>query len=706
LIGVDALGSQGDEHLEHGRFPGTDPAGESKDSHDSSVRLHAMTVLKSAAVFTVLAAAVIYFGIRARQLYRLLRLGPTENRFDRIPERLLGVAKYVGAHARMFRNLYSGILHFFIFYGFIVLLTAIIQAFGEGLFPGFSLAPIGGTTWLALLQDVFGVLVLVGVLMAAINRVVIRPRQFHESNELDAAIILTLIATIMIGMLGQNAARVAEGGDPSAAWRPVSSAIARVFEGLGWQGSAAIVPHEVFYWIHILAVLAFLVYIPSSKHLHIIVAIPNIFFRKLGPKPGAALDPIDLEHADHYGTSVVTQWSWKHLLDLYSCTECGRCQEQCPAYLTGKPLNPKMIIVDSRENLFQTVRDPLPGPPHKGEGDSRRLIGGAIKEDELWACVSCGACQQACPVLIEHVPKIIDMRRSLVLEESSFPKEAQNALRAIESQGNPYGLPRSQRADWAKGLAVKTIDEKPDAEYLYFVGCAASYDEANRAVARSLVQLLQVAGVDFAILGLAETCNGDPARRIGNEYLYQQQALQNIEQLNAHRVQKVIASCPHCFNTIKNEYPQFKGTYEVIHHTQLLAHLLKEGRLTPTKAVEGRFTYHDSCFLGRWNGVYDPPRAVVEAIPGTELVEIERHHKRGFCCGAGGGRMWMEEKTGKRINHERVDQTLRTGSPRVATACPFCLTMFRDGITAKGADDRLEVRDLAQYLADSVGGAV
>src|SRR6266513_779405 len=597
-----------------------------------------MTLIKSIAVLAVLLAAIAYFSIRARQLYRILRLGPRENRIDHIPERIRGVLSYVGLHTRMFRNLYSGTLHLFIFYGFVVLLTAIIQAFGEGIFPGFSLAPIGGTTWIAFLQDLFGILVLVGVLMALVNRLIIRPRQFHESNEIDALIILGLIATIMIGMLGQNAARVAEGGDPSASWRPVSSLIARAYEGLGWQGPAAIPAHEVFYWIHILAVLAFLVYIPSSKHLHIIVAIPNVFFRKLGPKAGAALAPIDLEHAEHYGVSQGTQWSWKYLLDLYSCTECGRCQEQCP-------------------------------------------------------------------VLIEHVPKIMDMRRSLVLEESKFPKEAQNALRSIETQGNPYGLPRAQRSDWAGGLGVKTVEEKPDAEYLYFVGCAASYDEANRAVARAFVKLLQKAGVDFAILGPRETCNGDPARRIGNEYLYQTQAQANIEAMNTAKVRKVIASCPHCFNTIKNEFPQFGGTYEVVHHTQLLARLIKEGKLKPSKAIEGKFTYHDSCYLGRWNDIYDPPRAVVEAIPGAQLVEIERHHKRGFCCGAGGGRMWMEEKIGTRINHNRVEQTLRTEAPRVATACPFCLTMFRDGISAKGAEAQLQVQDLAQYLADAMDGA-
>ena len=663
-----------------------------------------MTLVKSIAVLAVLLAAVIYFAIRARTLYRMLRLGPNENRIDNIPDRIRGVLSYVGAHTRMFRNLYSGILHLFIFYGFIVLLTAIIQAFGDGIFPGFSLAIIGGNTWIAFLQDLFGVLVLVGVSMALVNRLIIRPRQFHDSNEVDALIILGLIATIMVGMLGQNAARVAQGGDPSASWRPVSSAIARVFEGIGWQGTNAIPAHEVFYWVHILAVLAFLVYIPSSKHLHIIVAIPNIFFRKLPPKIGAQLPAIDLEHAEHYGVSQVTQWSWKNLLDLYSCTECGRCQEQCPAFLTGKPLNPKMIIVDARENLYKTVRD-APAEQRRDAPQPQKLIGGAIKEDEIWACVTCGACQQECPVLIEHVPKIVDMRRSLVLEESRFPKEAEGALRSIETQGNPYGLPRAQRMDWAKGLDVRTVEEKPDAEYLYFVGCAASYDEANRAVARAFVGLLQKAGVDFAILGRNESCNGDPARRIGNEYLYQMQAQQNIEAMNAARVKKVIATCPHCFNTIKNEFPQFGGRYEVIHHTQLLAMLIKEGRLKPSQAIEGKFTYHDSCYLGRWNDIYDPPREVVEAIPGAELVEIERHRKRGFCCGAGGGRMWMEEKIGKRINHERVEQTLRTQAPRVATACPFCLTMFRDGISAKGAESQLQVRDLAQYLAESVDGS-
>src|SRR2546426_640359 len=347
-----------------------------------------MTPVKSIAVLAVLLAAVTYFVFRARRLYRMLRLGPSENRFDRVPQRIRGVLTYVGLHTRMFRNLYSGILHFFIFWGFVVLLTAIIQAFGDGIAPGFSLALIGGDTWIAFLQDLFGALVLVGVAMALVNRLIIRPRQFHESNEIDAVIILGLIATIMVGMLGQNAARIAQGGDPSASWRPASSAIARLCDGLGWSGTAAMPAHESFYWVHILAVLAFLVYIPSSKHLHIIVAIPNIFFRTLGPRAGAALAPIDLEHAEHYGVSTVTQWTWKSLLDLYSCTECGRCQEQCPAYLTGKPLNPKMIIVDARENLYKTVRD-APAARRGGgraRGQDRRGEAGCRVPLFRWLC--------------------------------------------------------------------------------------------------------------------------------------------------------------------------------------------------------------------------------------------------------------------------------------------------------------------------------
>jgi len=659
----------------------------------------------------VLAASLVaasWFVYRAARLVQVLRPGEADRRLDSGLERLRGIAVHVVAHRRMFRNRYSGILHFLIFWGFVVLLAAIVQAFAAGLFPevhatGF---PLNGP--LAFLEDLFGVLVLAGVLMALANRLAIRPRQFDQSNEADALIILGLIATIMIGMLGQNAFHSALGGDAFASWRPVSGPLAAWIRQAGWGGSAQPLS-QAFYWVHVLGVLVFLMYLPGSKHLHIFTAIPNIFLRNL--KPIGALAPIaNLEEASHFGASRIEHFSWKHLLDLYTCTECGRCQEQCPAYLTDKPLNPKMLIVDMRNHLLGEARAGRLGPRAQATAGAangpagNRLIGGAVSEDTLWACTACGACMAECPVLIEHVPKIIDMRRSLVMEESRFPKQAESALRGIETAGNPYGLPRSQRADWARDLGVPTLAERPQAEYLYFVGCAASYDDANRRVARAVAGLLRQAGIDFAILGNEETCNGDPARRIGNEYLYQQQARASIDTLNRRQVRKVIASCPHCYNTLAHEFPQFGGHYEVIHHTQLLARLVAEGRLRPHRPLAAVVTYHDSCYLGRWNGVYDAPREVLGAIPAVQLKEMARHRERGFCCGAGGGRMWMEEPIGHRINHARADQALETGASHIATACPFCLTMLTDGVGAKGAGERVQVQDLAVLLAQSVNG--
>ncbi len=662
-------------------------------------------------VLVALLSAVGWFAYRVARLIQVLRAGESEDRLDAPLTRLRGIAVHVAAHQRMFRNRYSGILHFFIFWGFVVLLAAIFQAFAHGLFPD-----IQGTGFflngpLAFLEDVFGVLVLVGVLMALVNRLAFQPRQFDQSNEGDALIILALIATIMIGMLGQNAFHSALGSGLFARWRPVTGPLAALIRQVGWGGAAPLLA-QVFFWIHILGVLLFLVYLPGSKHLHIFTAVPNIFLRNL--RPIGALTPIaNLEAASHFGNSRPEHFSWKHLLDLYTCTECGRCQEQCPAYLTDKPLNPKMLIVDMRNHVMAQARHKLLGLKVAGAHPKEALpasaagplIGGAVSEDTLWACTACGACMAECPVLIEHVPKIIDMRRSLVMEESRFPKQAQAALRGIESAGNPYGLPRGQRADWAQGLGVPTLAERPNAEYCYFVGCAASYDEANRQVARALVALLRKAGLDVAILGAEETCNGDPARRIGNEYLFQMQARTNIETFRRRRVRKVIASCPHCFNTLRNEYPQFGGDYEVVHHSQLLAQLVAERRLQPQAPLAGEVTYHDSCYLGRWNGIYEEPRRVLDAIPALRLKEMARHRVRGFCCGAGGGRMWMEEPLGNRINHSRAAQALETGASRIATACPFCLTMLTEGVGAKGAADRVQVQDLAVLLAQSVPGA-
>jgi Fe-S oxidoreductase/nitrate reductase gamma subunit len=652
-----------------------------------------------------------WFAFRCLRLVETLRVGEPIERFDRPTQRLRGIAEHVVAHRRMFRNRYSGVLHFVIFWGFVVLLAAIFQAFAAGILPevratGF---PLNGP--LALLEDIFGVLVLAGVVLALLNRLLIRPRQFDQSNEADAYIILGLIASIMVGMLGQNAFQSALGGDSFAGWRPVTGSLAALIRQAGWLPAAAPLA-RAFYWVHILGVLVFLVYLPGSKHLHIFTAIPNIYLRNLNPI-GALPANADLEHATHFGSSRPEHFTWKGLLDLYTCTECGRCQEQCPAYLTDKPLNPKMVIVNLRNHVVALAkRGDLGGPPAQEAAATQTtaaapvkpMIGGAVTEDTLWACTACGACMAECPVLIEHVPAIVEMRRSLVMEESRFPKQAETALRNIETAGNPYGLPKSQRADWAQGLGLRTLAEHPQAEYVYFAGCAASYDDANRQVARALVGLLQRAQVDFAILGTAETCNGDPARRIGNEYLFQQQAQAGIAALNGHTARKVIVTCPHCFNTLANEYPQFGGHYTVVHHTQLLAELVAQGRLQPQEPLAGAVTYHDSCYLGRWNGIYEAPREVLAAIPQLELREMERNRVRGFCCGAGGGRMWMEEDLGSRINHCRAEQALATGAGGIATACPFCLTMLTEGVGAQAAGERPRVADVAVLLAESVNG--
>ncbi|MDQ6747377.1 MAG: (Fe-S)-binding protein, partial [Candidatus Dormibacteraeota bacterium] len=436
-------------------------------------------------------------------------------------------------------------------------------------------------------------------------------------------------------------------------------------------------------------------------------------------QPIGALPMLDIENTTHYGNSKIEQFSWKNLLDLYTCTECGRCQDQCPAYLTDKPLSPKMLIMDMRDHLHE--RTPqliklagMPGEEREEasarieaeEGNGHKpLVGGTILEETLWSCTMCGACMNECPVLIEHVPKIAEMRRSLVLEESKMPKQAEAALRSIENSGNPYSLGNQTRGDWARGLGVKTYAEYPQAEYLYFVGCAASFDEANQKVATSIVKILQAANIDFAILGKEETCNGDPARRIGNEYLFQMQAEANIKTFKKYEVKKVLTGCPHCFNTLKNEYPQMGFEAEVIHHTEFINQLIADGRLQmwpqTDPALKGKtVTYHDPCYLGRWNGVYEPGRKVLEKIGGLEQIEMHRHGRQAFCCGAGGGRMWMEETLGKRINRERIQHAEEVDADIVATACPFCLTMMLEGASSQNL--AIDVADVAQMVAANI----
>ena len=454
----------------------------------------------------------------------------------------------------------------------------------------------------------------------------------------------------------------------------------------------------VAWWAHVLTVLGFAVYVPRTKHLHIVTTIFNVGLKKETPRGALDLIP-DIENKESFGAATIRDFSWKDLLDSYTCTECGRCSDSCPALATGKKLDPQKIVLDVRNQLLAEGPKLLADPKAETTPPAHWV---ETKPEEVWACTTCAACVEACPVTIEHIDKIVDQRRYLALMEGAAPPEAQRSMTNIERAGNPWGEPRSARGDWAEGLDVPTFAEKPDAEYLYFVGCAGSYDRRNQRVAKALATILRTAGVSFAILGAEETCNGDPARRMGNEYLWQLQAQQNIDVMNGHGVKKVITSCPHCFNTIANEYPQLGASYEVTHALPLVQKLIAEKRITLHDGASDVVAYHDPCYLGRHNGIYDEPREVLDALPGVSRREIAPHHReRGFCCGAGGGRMWMEEKMGQRVNHRRVEQ-LMTADPdatKVASGCPYCLIMLDEGVGAKGIAEKVQPVDVLELVA-------
>jgi Fe-S oxidoreductase len=644
----------------------------------------------------LLVLALIGFGAffwRAWRLYRYMRLGRDEARIDHPWRRLRDeLVVYLGQRKLLKRPYYvRGLAHAFIFWGFIVITIGTLDLLLSGI-AGFHL-PGTGSALFAWTIDIFAVLVLASIALAAIRRAFFRPPRMHVA--FDGYVILALIATLMVTLLVFEGAGLSAGLlEKGYAAPPIANAILRSVFSKDLAG----VIFPLAWWTHVVTVLAFAAYLPQSKHLHIVTTLPNVFFRKQTPRGQLSLIE-DIENKETFGAATIRDFSWKQLLDGYTCTECGRCSDNCPALATGKPLDPQRIVLDIRDQLLRDgaklVTDPkaeTTPPAHFTE----------TKPDELWACTTCAACVEACPVTIEHIDKIVDMRRHLTLMGGSAPPEAQRAMTNIERAGNPWGAPRETRGDWAKELGVPTFAEKPDAEYLYFVGCAASVDRRNQKVARALVEVLRAAGVSFAILASEETCNGDPARRIGNEYLWQLQAQQNIDTFKKYGVRKVIASCPHCFNTIANEYPQLGGEYEVVHALQLVDRLIAEGKLTVERGMTEAVAYHDPCYLGRHNQIYDEPRSVLDAIPGVQRVEIEPHHReRGFCCGAGGGRMWMEEKVGQRVNHRRIEQLLATnsGATKVASGCPFCLIMLEEGVGAKGVQEQVKPVDVLELVA-------
>jgi len=578
-----------------------------------------------------------------------------------------------------------------------VLLPTIVEA-GVAIVDRHGALPlIGDAAWFALLADVFAGLVAVGVAIAFWIRKVQRPDRFRGSHMQEADRILLTILAIVVSLMLWNASRIAIGTNAwPAAWSPIANAFAGIFRAMPLGAAQAC--ERILAWTHLLLVLGFLVFLPKSKHLHILTAAPNVYLAKNGP--GGRLEPlrINLESAQddiRFGAAVATDLSRKQTLDLFSCTECGRCQEVCPAWNTGKPLSPKLLIMDLRDHV--TAEAPaILSAGGDGVVELQPLVPSAVTDEVVWDCVTCGACVQECPVDIEHVDTIIDLRRNLVMGEARFPAEAGALLRNLETGTNPWGEPQSARTDWTRGLeGIRVLAEgEPPPEYLYWVGCAGAFDDRARATARSVAQLLGTAGLDFAILGPRELCTGDPARRMGHEYLFQMLAEQNVTTLNGAGVTKIVASCAHCFNTLANEYPDYGGTFEVVHHTELLAYLVSKGALAP---AEGSVTLHDPCYLGRHNGVYDAPRALL----GDDLTEMPRAKERSFCCGAGGARMWMEEDTGTRINASRIDEAAATGADTVAVACPFCLVMLDDGAKETGA--QIRVADVATLMAEANG---
>jgi Fe-S oxidoreductase len=704
-----------------------------------------------ARVIIGLGLTVIAFAVAGRRVWWLGRLAfsgqPAPERVAYARSHPAGEAETqlteVIGQRKLLKWSVPGAAHAATFWGFIVLLLTIIEAYGALFSRTFAIPGIGHWAFIGFIEDLFAVGVLAGIVTFTVIRVRNNPHKegrrsrFFGSHTRAAWVVLAMIAAVIVTLLIYRGAQQNTGTFPYPhAWAFASWIAAQILHPLGYGVNSVL--EATFILIQLAVVLTFLVIVTYSKHLHIGLAPLNIMFSRR-PNALGPLEPmrsggkvLDFEEADPdvdvFGIGKVEDMTWKGLLDLGTCTECGRCQSQCPAWVTGKPLSPKQLILDLRDHAFakapylladsDEARDKLPDAV-LAEAE-RPLVGtaeahGVIDPEVIWSCTNCGACVNECPVDIEHIDHINGMRRHQVLVESAFPQEATTMLNNLERRGNPWGMAEDKRLDWITELdfEVPVLDGRipDDVEYLYWVGCAGALEDRAKKATKAIAELLHVAGVKFAVLGPMEACTGDPARRLGNEFVFQMLAQQNVETLNEAGVaagtgKKVIASCPHCFNTISREYPQLGGNYEVIHHTQLLARLVEDGKLTPVSPVEEKITYHDPCFLGRHNQVYTPPRSIIDAVPGTQAEEMHRCKGKGFCCGAGGARMWLEERTGKRINEERIDEALALDPDTVTTACPYCMVMLGDAVNAKKAAGQakpeLEVIDVAQLLVRSV----
>jgi Fe-S oxidoreductase/nitrate reductase gamma subunit len=649
-------------------------------------------------MYILAAIAVAFWVFSLYRRYQLWRMGKPEDRTKDLGKRVWVFIRTtvvdVLAHRRFLRDPYSGIMHLILFWGFVILLlAAAIDAVTHYINLHITGAPY---LWFSLIVDIGGLLVLIGIIMAAYRRYVWKPERLNTI--LDDGIGLALIAVIlitgyMVEGLRQAATEINIHPD-WAVWSPGGLAFAKAFVGM--SQSSLLFWHRFLWWFHSALTISAFIYVALafSKLQHIIVSPLNVFFRSLGPVGTPA--PIDIENAETLGVGDIKDFTWKQLLDLDACTNCGRCQDACPAWATGKPLSPRKVVQDLKTHMLKAANhqaNPSDSTP--------TLVGEAPSEVEIWACTTCAACQETCPVYVEHIVKIIDLRRNLVLAQSKMPETAQLMLRNMQSRGHPWAGIQSMRlrGDWTSGLELKILAEGDHANTLFWVGCTGALVERNVEATLSMTRVLKAAGVDFAVLGEAETCCGDPARRAGYEFQFQIMAEQNIEIFKGHNIKEIITSCPHCYHTIKNEYPRYGGDFKVVHYTQLIADLIKQDKLKLTNKLNSILTYHDPCYLGRYNGVYLEPRRILQAISKAKPEEMERSRSTSFCCGGGGGHMWIEEQPGTtKINQMRMEDVLKTGADTVVTACPYCLQMFEESIEHKQMKDSLKAKDLVELV--------
>ncbi len=669
-------------------------------------------------IFLVIAGVYILYSLIQR--VRIWRKGKPELRTDFHEKRIVALLKYVFLQKKVLREKYAGIMHASLFYGFvglfIVTFIILIQEDVTELFFHFKFLVGDAYLLWSLAGDVFGVAVIVGLVMAFWRRYKVKPSRL-DTKPIDTFALVLIAFIILTGFLNE-ALRIAITGFPEfEVWSPVGYTLAHLF---GWISISTLeVTHYINWWLHMLGAFTFIGLIATDKLGHVLITMLNVYFQNLdneSPKTKFAMpiiSPQEFETAESFGVGTVEHFTWKQLMDGDACTRCGRCQDNCPAYLTEKPLSPKKIVNDVKAAMDDRIPKLLVAED-PASVESKALIGEYVLEDEIWSCTNCAACMENCPVQIEHVPKINDMRRYQVLMEGKMAPELQTSFSNMENNSNPYGFAFAARGDWVtEDLGVKTLAEDPDIDFLYYVGCAASYDKRNQKVAIALCKILKAAGYKVGILGAEEACCGDSAMRAGNEYLFHSLATQNLETFKNYGVKKIITTCPHGYNMLKKEYPKFakvgvdssgnplEANYEVYHHTEIIMDLIKLGKIRLSKPLNETITYHDSCFLGRYNEIYDQPRNIIKAIPGTNFVEMSRNHERSFCCGAGGARMWIEEHLGTRINQFRTKDAQATGATKIGTACPFCLTMLSDGANELDIQN-LQTFDLAEYVWESM----